>query len=158
MVAPNYYTFINQIEWYDDEYITFDECIKFTYTKTSSNAFNMTLDLKDGSDDYSPQQYLGSGFVDGGLLIDTLFTVGKLRTAFNPGQPTRANNHILATDYLNYAFVWDCSNLNATHYNEKMWYFDRNPLPSKRPKEVDNLMQYFNTDYIRKTIQNQCDW
>lgn len=84
--------------------------------------------------------------------------MGKLSTAFNPGHPTRANHQILAVDYLNYAFVWDCANVNATHYNEKMWYFDRNPIPSKRPKEVDNLIKYFDKEYIRKTIQDQCDW
>lgn len=124
----------------------------------------MTLDLKDASNDYAPQQYKGSGIVSESLLssvpiIDSLFTEGKLSTTFGSAPPSRVNHQILATDYNNYAFVWDCTNVNATHYNEKMWYFDRKPIPSERPEKVDELLKEFDPQYIRKTYQDyKCGW
>ncbi len=156
---------INQIEWYDDEYPTFDECIKFTYTGTSSNTFDMALDLADPTNGFIPAQYLGNGNVAEQSLLSTLplagpvFSEGKLRTTFGSGQPSRVNHQILATDYENYAFVWDCANVNQTHYNERMWYFDRNPTPSKRPEKVNELIKHFDQQYIRKTYHGvECGW
>lgn len=140
-----------QIEWYNDEYPTFDECTKFTYTKTSRNAFNMTLDLKNSIDNFAPEEYKGTGIVS---------KPGMLSTTFDVGPPTRVNHQILATDYWKYAFVWDCENVNATHYNERMWYYDRKPNPHGRPKKVQTLIEkYFDEQYIRKTYQGErCGW
>lgn len=112
----------------------------------------MTLDLKDSSNNYTPQQYQGNGVSSGR-------SSGKLSTTFGSGPPSRVNHQILATDYHNFAFVWDCVNLNQTHYNEKMWYFDRKPTPSERPKEVDELVKNFDRQYIRKTYNGEkCEW
>lgn len=102
---------------------------------------------------YAPQQYQGTGIVSlPGLFPRRLLTPGKLSTTFDTGPPTRINHQILATDYKSYAFVWDCVNVNGTHYNEKMWYFDRQPNPIRRPLQVEKLInQYFDERYIRKT-------
>lgn len=111
----------------------------------------MTLDLKDPINDYASQQYQGHGI---------LSEPGMLSTTFGTGLPTRVNHQVLATDYENYAFVWDCLNVNRTHYNEKMWYFDRKPNPSKRPMKVKQLINnHFDEQYIRKTYQGaECGW
>lgn len=132
-----------QIEWYDDEYVTYDECIKFTYTATSSDAFNMTLDLKESNNNFAAQQYRGHGVVA---------KPGGLSTTFGTSSPTRVNHQILATDYESYAFVWDCYNVNGTHFNERMWYFDREANPSGRPSAVEKLIDgHFDEQYVRKT-------
>lgn len=161
----NYNIFNKQIEWYDDEYPTFDECIRFTYTKTELNKFSMTLDLKNGSNNYTSDQYQGTGKVSYPSLLSflpivgSLLTPGELSIAFDPNTPGRPNHQILATDYKSYAFVWDCQNVNATHYNEKMWWFAREPIPSERPKKVAELEKHFDPNFIRKTIQDdRCGW
>lgn len=113
----------------------------------------MTLDLKQSNNNFASQQYQGNGIVSQpGLFPRRLLTAGKLSTTFSTGPPTRINHQILATDYKTYAFVWDCENVNGTHYNEKMWYFDRQPNPSRRPVQVEKLInKYFDERYIRKT-------
>lgn len=123
----------------------------------------MTLDLKQSNNNFASQQYQGHGIVsEPGVipLIGLLFTPGNLSTTFDTGPPTRVNHEILSTDYKNYAFVWDCLNVNATHYNEKMWYFDRKPNPSERPVIVEELInEHFDEQYIRKTFQGEaCGW
>lgn len=72
--------------------------------------------------------------------------------------PTGPTQYILAVDYKRYAFVYDCQNVNSTHYNEKMWYYDRQANPERRPPKVDKLIRkYFNPIYIRKTYHgDQC--
>lgn len=134
-----------KIEWYDDEYKTYDECLQFTYTRTHSSSPRITFDsklfLQDSRNYNAVQTYNGVGevFYPGGIGIDSV-------------EPTRANHQVLATDYTHYAFVWDCFNVNGTHYNERMWYFDRQPNPPCRPAEVENLIcRYFDERYIRKT-------
>ncbi|KAJ6634599.1 Apolipoprotein D [Pseudolycoriella hygida] len=135
-----------EILWYDDEYETFDECIVFTYDPTSTDAFDMTLDLQEANHDFAHQQYKGHG---------VLSNPGELSTTFGSGIPSRVNHYVLATDYEHYAFVWDCFNVNSTHYNERMWYFDREANPSQRPSEVENLLTYFDPQYIRTTYHGK---
>lgn len=115
----------------------------------------MTLDLKQSNMNFASQQFQGHGIVSQpGLLPRGLFTSGRLSTTFGAEPPARVNHQILATDYKNYAFVWDCVNVNGTHYNERMWYFDRQPNPTRRPVKVEKLIsQYFDERYIRKTYQ-----
>lgn len=115
----------------------------------------MTLDLKDPTALFAPQQYQGHGKVsEKGLPGLGLLVPGKLSTTFGAGEPTRINHQILATDYSSYAFVWDCLNVNGTHYNERMWYFDRKPNPRRRPAKVQELIdKYFDKQYIRQTYQ-----
>lgn len=119
----------------------------------------MTLDLQDASNDYAPQQYQGHGIVSQSIL--GRIQPGKLSTTFDDGPPTRIDYQILATDYKNYAFVWDCLNVNATHYNEKMWYYDRQRNAASRlntrPSKVQQLVhKYFdNKTYKRATYQGQ---
>lgn len=121
----------------------------------------MTLDLKQSNMNFASQQFQGHGIVSQpGVLPRGLFTSGRLSTTFGAGPPTRVNHQILATDYKNYAFVWDCDNVNGTHYNERMWYFDRQPNPSRRPVKVEKLIsQYFDERYIRKTYHGpNCEY
>lgn len=116
----------------------------------------MTLDLKQSNNNFASQQYQGHGIVSqpGFLPRIGLFTPGKLSTTFDVGPPARVNHQILATDYKNYAFVWDCLNVNGTLYNERMQYFDRQPNPRSRPIRVQQLIgEYFDEKYIRKTYQ-----
>lgn len=138
-----------KIEWYDDEYPTYDECLQFTYTKalcsTSDIDFTTKLDLQDSRNYTAQQSYYGVGKV---------FGDGKLGTGSGPEPPSRPNFNVLAIEYSQYAFVWDCYNVNGTHYNERMWYFDRQPNPRCRPEEVEYLIRkYFDEQYIRKTYQ-----
>lgn len=133
--------------WYDDEYPTSDECLVFKYTQTpdynSKNTFHSVLKLQTSTDNYKVQQtYSGVGIQLEG---------GKLATSPGPKYATVTNYQVLATDYDRFAFVWDCINVNSTHYNERMWYFHRNPNPSCRPVEVENLLKYFNKQFIRET-------
>lgn len=99
--------------------------------------------MQEANKNFAKQQYLGHGIVT---------DPGKLSTSFGTASPTRVNHQILATDFKNYAFVWDCYNVNRTLYNEKMWYFDRKPNPAYRPEKVDGLIRkHFDERYIRKT-------
>lgn len=110
----------------------------------------MTLDLKDSSKNFTSQQYKGHGVSSG---------VGLWSTTFGSGAPSRVNHHVLATDYANFAFVWDCFNVNQTHYNERMWYFARDPTPCHRPAKVDELLKHFDPQYIRVTYHGaECGW
>lgn len=79
------------------------------------------------------------------------FHGGKLGTGSD--YPTIPNYYVLATDYDSYSFVWDCFNVNATHYNEKMWYFDREPNPASVPAKVESLIsKHFDEQYVRMTL------
>lgn len=157
VVRPFFYRFYlglwYEIEWYDDEYPTDDECIKFTYNHTLPFQFNMTLELKKSNDSWKDEVYEGHGSLS--RIPSPPYShklVGQLNTTFSTGPAERINHEILATDYCSYAFVWDCQNVNATHYNEKMWYFSRNPNPTERPKTVNYLItKYFDQQFIRKT-------
>ncbi|KAJ6635197.1 Apolipoprotein D [Pseudolycoriella hygida] len=142
----NYMGVWYEILWYDDEYETFDECLQFTYEDTSTcdseKTFKTQLKLQSPTDNYEEQQkYYGVG---------KQFDGGKLGTGTI--YPTAPNYFVLATDYCNYSFVWDCFNVNATHYNERMWYFDRQPNPSSIPRKVQSLIsKHFDKRYVRKT-------
>ncbi|XP_063710023.1 apolipoprotein D-like [Culicoides brevitarsis] len=136
-----------EMEWYDDEYPTDDECIKFTYTPTGFGSFDFLLESKHANDSFRYESFKGHGveaFPDEKL--------GQLNTTYGKGPPKRVNYEILATDYDNFSFVWDCHNVNNTFYNEKFWYFSRDFRQSERPKVVDDLLkEFFDPQFIRKT-------
>lgn len=115
------------------------------------NYFNSKLTLRDSRNFSDIQTYFNVGeVVADGKLAFTSVTVPQVA-------PTRVNHQILATDYYSYAFVWDCYNVNSTHYNERMWNFNRHPNPDpRRPPAVAKLInKYFDEQYIRLTYHGE---
>lgn len=138
-----------ELEWYDDEYPTDDECLKFTYSEDSQDAIKILLEERHGNDCFRYESFKGHGLIS---FPNDLDLPGQLNTTFGKGTPKRLNYEILATDYDTFSFVWDCHNVNGTHYNEKFWYFARDWQLSERPKVVDDLLKKsFDERYIRKT-------
>lgn len=138
-----------ELEWYDDEYPTDDECLKFTYAEKDEDALSILLELRHANKNFTYDSFEGHGLVS---FPNDLDLPGQLNTTFGKGRPKRVDYQILATDYVTFSFVWDCKNVNVTHYNEKFWYLARDWNLSERPKVVDELLKsYFDKKYIRKT-------
>lgn len=139
-----------EIEWYDDEYPTDDECIKFSYTsKQEQDAFDFLLEVRHMNDSFKYESFKGHGVVS---FPNDLQLPGQLNTTYGTGPPKRVNYEILATDYENFSFVWDCHNVNTTFYNEKFWYLARDWRQSERPAVVESLLKrFFDEKFVRKT-------
>lgn len=140
-----------ELEWYDDEYPTDDECIKFTYTEKEQNSINILLESRHANESFKYESFKGHGLLS---FPNNLDLPAQFNTTYGKGVPKRVNYQILATDYTKFSFVWDCHNVNGTHYNEKFWYLARDAHLSDRPKVVDDLLnKYFDQQFVRETYQ-----
>uniref|UniRef100_A0A336MYN8 Apolipoprotein D n=1 Tax=Culicoides sonorensis TaxID=179676 RepID=A0A336MYN8_CULSO len=138
-----------ELEWYDDEYPTDDECIKFTYTENGQNALKILLESRHANDNFRYESFKGHGLVS---YPNDISLPGQLNTTYGTGVPKRVDYEILVTDYTTFSFVWDCRNVNGTHYNERFWYLARDAHQSERIPQVDYLLEkYFDQRYIRTT-------
>lgn len=79
-----------------------------------------------------------------------------------PEQPSgrEAPYWVLGTDYLNYAVVWACNNINEAGSTRVVWILTRDRQPSDAIVEAayDVLKENeVSTTFLRKTIQNGCE-
>lgn len=106
-----------EIEWYDDEYPTSDECISVTYVEAGQGVSGFELKTKNAKQGFHQNQFSGKAI----LSYPQAHPIpGQLNITFSPSGATKVNHHVLATDYQSFAFVWDCFTVNATHFNGKL--------------------------------------
>lgn len=155
----NFYPYLGvwyEIEKYGDENSTDIGCVKYRYTRIQNNVFNIRLEQKLSNQNWTYESFNGHGVVSDRCRGTFCNIRGLLNTTFEATPPPRTNYYILATDYRQYAFVWDCENVSDVLYDEKIFYLARYPYVNGRPRRVTELInRYFNELFITKTYHGR---
>lgn len=96
-----------EIQRYETATQTDGDCTVSLYTLASPFVFGVQYNMLVGP---QPIQINGQSFVS---FPDEVPLRGMLSLSFG-GPPTTSNYWILGTDFVNYAVVWFCQNINAT--------------------------------------------
>lgn len=111
-----------EIQRYDTDTQTGGDCTMSMYTLASPSLFNVQYNMLVGP---QPVQINGQSAVS--FPAENPLR-GMLSLSFGGAPPTTSNYWILNTDYTNFAVVWFCQNLNATHSQGSDCFFFVNIL------------------------------